>query len=56
MATAILAPNGRLTLPRTIDDYLDLCHEIYEGLSEDDIDEVEAIARGGENDDRSKLG
>ena len=27
-----------------VDDYLKACHQVYEGLSDHDIDEIEAIA------------
>ncbi len=28
----------------TVDEYLALCHKVYEGLSDEDIAEVEAVA------------
>ncbi len=53
-----LTENQRVVLelvePRndeTVDDYLALCHKVYEGLSDEDVAEVEAIAL-----DRSRSG
>ena len=34
----------RESASEVVGDYLKACHEVYEGLSDDEVDEVEAIA------------
>ncbi len=39
--SVVLRPVDRST---AAEDYLNLCHGVYEGLSEEDVDEIEAVA------------